>query len=375
MAFPMKMRKLPRRLAKSFIHTSPVRKFSIVVLALFIVVFGIAGDKLLFHGSAASSSELSYGDINGDGVVSVLDLSALLTTYGTTNTADDINGDGSVNVLDLSVLLSHYGTPVPEPPVGGIWSSAYYPGWLQSGHTMASLPWSGMTQINDFSLMTSTARNGSIVLGHSLTTSNMQALVTAAHQHGIKINISIGGAEDNNFDAACSTTNRSTFVSNLISYVTTYEFDGVDLDIEQDFNHTDYQNCVHAIRTALDQLPTPRKTLTMSADPDWQAGMASLVQQYVDQINLMSYWGTVTDIPAELNNYTSLGIPASKLGVGIGLNENDMTEYKNPASCNAKAGYVAANGYGGVMEWTLTDDQDQNAGKTPCFDNIASYMQ
>lgn len=375
MSFLKKMRRLSRRLAKIVRHTSATRKLSIVTLALFVVVFGITGDRLLSRSSAATSANLAYGDINGDNIVNVLDLSALLTGYGTKTAADDVNGDGTVNVLDLSVVLSHYGKTVPtEPPVSGIWSSAYYPGWLQSFYPLSSLPWKDLTQINDFSLMTSTARDGSVTLGHSLTVSNMQVLVAAAHQHSVKVYISVGGAEDNNFDAACNPTYRNKFVTNLVSYVTTYGFDGIDLDIEQDFNHTDYQDCVAAIRAALDQLPAPRRGLTMSADPDWQAYMAVLVWQYVDQINLMSYWGTVSVIPAELNNYTSIGIPAAKLGIGVGLNEADMAEYKNPTSCDAKANYAAANGYGGVMEWTLTDDQAQNNGATPCFDAIGKYL-
>lgn len=369
------MHKLPHRVRTSFTRLSAARKFSVLVLALFVILFGVLGDHFIFRGAAAPSPALAYGDVNGDNKVDIFDLSALLSQYGTVNAADDVNGDGQVGILDLSTILSHYGTNVPtEPPVSGFWSTGYYVGWLKSATPPSSLPWKDFTQVNDFSLLTSTARDGTIVLAHSLTTANMQATVAAAHQHGVKVNIAIGGAEDNNFDAACNTINRSKFVSNLIQYVTTYGYDGIDLDIEQDFNHTDYQNCVHDIRAALDQLPAPRKTLTMSADPDWQAYMAVLVWQYVDQINLMSYWGTASNMATELSNYTSLGIPKYKLGVGIGLNEAGMAEYKNPSSCSAKASFVAANGYGGVMEWTASDDQLQNNGQTPCLDAIGAYV-
>ena len=48
------------------------------------------------------------GDLNNDGVVNVLDLSILLSNFGTANSVADINKDGTVNILDLSVLLSHY---------------------------------------------------------------------------------------------------------------------------------------------------------------------------------------------------------------------------------------------------------------------------
>jgi hypothetical protein len=48
------------------------------------------------------------GDINADGRVNVLDLSALLGAWGTANAADDFNHDGTVNTFDLSILLGHW---------------------------------------------------------------------------------------------------------------------------------------------------------------------------------------------------------------------------------------------------------------------------
>jgi len=62
-------------------------------------------------------SELRFtmqGDINRDGDVNILDLSALLANFGKsagaiTNHWADINGDGDVNILDLSILLANFG--------------------------------------------------------------------------------------------------------------------------------------------------------------------------------------------------------------------------------------------------------------------------
>jgi hypothetical protein len=53
------------------------------------------------------------GDLNGDGIVDVLDLLMLLDAWGachrTGNCPADLNGDGSVDVLDLLILLDHWG--------------------------------------------------------------------------------------------------------------------------------------------------------------------------------------------------------------------------------------------------------------------------
>lgn len=50
------------------------------------------------------------GDINQDGAVGILDLSTLLSTWGTSNAASDLNNDGKVDILDLSTLLTQWGT-------------------------------------------------------------------------------------------------------------------------------------------------------------------------------------------------------------------------------------------------------------------------
>jgi chitinase len=253
------------------------------------------------------------------------------------------------------------------------WSSGYYVGWMQAAYPPATIPWKGVTHLLQFSIMTSSARDGSLnTTAHSLNPAYMRAAVAAAHQQHRKILISIGGAEDNNFDAACNPTNRARFISNLVGLMQTYGYDGIDLDIEQDFGfpaHLDYIACVSGIRAALDQM-APRPQLTMAADPDWQSYMASQVWPYVDQINLMSYWSDMSVISTRLARYTSAGIPRSKLGVGLGLGGDGGID-TTAVACAAKAAYVLANGYGGIMEWRITDDQQLHARLTPCVDAFA----
>ncbi len=49
------------------------------------------------------------GDINGDGVVDVLDFNALLVHWGQTGSgiAADLNNDGVVDILDFNILIIH----------------------------------------------------------------------------------------------------------------------------------------------------------------------------------------------------------------------------------------------------------------------------
>jgi hypothetical protein len=65
--------------------------------------------------TAISVTTTKAGDVNGDNLVNIYDLSLLLSNYNKTtgqltNTAIDINQDGVVDVFDLSILLSKYGS-------------------------------------------------------------------------------------------------------------------------------------------------------------------------------------------------------------------------------------------------------------------------
>ncbi len=57
----------------------------------------------------AKNNATCMGDIDGDDMVGVSDLLALIDVWGTPATDADINGDGVVNILDLLVVLATWG--------------------------------------------------------------------------------------------------------------------------------------------------------------------------------------------------------------------------------------------------------------------------
>jgi GH18 family chitinase len=250
------------------------------------------------------------------------------------------------------------------------WSTGYYVGWLKTKYTPEMIPWKSLTYLAQFSLLSN--RDGSLTIAHQLTPEFMQATVAEAHKHNVKILITVGGADDENFDEACNANNRSNFVNNVLNVIKTYGYDGVDMDVERDFNRTDFANCFKELRRTLNTL-TPQPVLAMAVVPEWQAAMTALVAQYVDQINLMSYATNVNGMGALLNKFTSLGIPKSKLGIGLGLGDGGGVD-TNSVSCDAKAKYAIDNSYGGVMEWMITDDLDAHNGQTPCLDAVSNYV-
>ena len=72
-------------------------------------------EMTLHQDSEAESVAGSSGcpaDVNGDGIVSVLDLLCVLSAWGAFGCPEDINGDGIVDVQDLLELLASWG-PCP----------------------------------------------------------------------------------------------------------------------------------------------------------------------------------------------------------------------------------------------------------------------
>ena len=47
-------------------------------------------------------------DVNGDGVVNILDLTLVAQGFGTDSLKGDVNGDGFVNILDLVFVANQF---------------------------------------------------------------------------------------------------------------------------------------------------------------------------------------------------------------------------------------------------------------------------
>ena len=66
--------------------------------------------SVVFNSAVYSATIILQGDINGDGVVDVLDYNILRANFGQTGANQaDINGDDVVDVLDYNILRAHFG--------------------------------------------------------------------------------------------------------------------------------------------------------------------------------------------------------------------------------------------------------------------------
>jgi len=239
-------------------------------------------------------------------------------------------------------------TPTPTPtPSSGLWVTGYYPGWVRTTMPPSAIDYTALTHIVDFSLRP--RADGSLEDNHGILP-NAAATVAAAHASGVKVLLCIGGARTSEgFKGATSSAQLTTFVNNIVSTVTRYGYDGVDLDWEPltSVDRPAFVAMVNALQARLSTM-TPRRQLTAAVD-SWSATTLGMVASKFDQVNIMTYdmsgvsgdWG-VSWFNSPLHNgglnrpsgnalpsaersfgtYRSGGVAAGKLGIGVAFYGN-----------------------------------------------------
>ena len=138
-------------------------------------------------------------------------------------------------------------------------SVLFWVGW--DGGKLSTIPWSAVTQVDLFSLSTC-ARKGRPAADctgpRSLSTkfnglTTVGGFVRLVHRHHKLALISIGGSDNPDWYYPCNPSNVAAFARNLVRYMRSNGFDGIDLDIEQDagtgtprFTAADLRACTRA---------------------------------------------------------------------------------------------------------------------------------
>ena len=220
------------------------------------------------------------------------------------------------------------------------WVSAYYAGWMQDGYPPSAVDFGAMTHVIHFSLEPG---NGGTIsgTGNGITPSASQALVSTAHAAGKKAIVTVGGwGADGGFVNATNSANRATFVANLVDFMTTYSYDGIDIDWEPVTSPAQFKLFIPELRAAM-TAAKPGSLLTIAVMGTDQAVID--MQSYFDQINLMTYdmsgawsgWVTWHNSPiydggatfpstgeslpsanGDIDAYLAKGVTKAKLGIG-----------------------------------------------------------
>jgi len=251
-------------------------------------------------------------------------------------------------ILLLAVVFSfERGEPAaprdqnPDTSSAEKWVSAYYAGWMQGHLPIAAIDFSAITHLMHFSIYP----NGGSKIDGTLNGINREsslAVTAAAHAAGKKAIITVGGwGADKAFDEATNNANRDQFITNLVSYMASNGYDGIDIDWEPVTSPAQFRKFIPDLRAAMKRA-NPH-ALLMTAVFSYDVSVVEM-HKYFDQVNLMTYdmagpWdGWVTWHTAPLSNggnrfpstdgllpsvemsvdqYKKSGVPAKKLGIGI----------------------------------------------------------
>jgi chitinase len=240
-------------------------------------------------------------------------------------------------------------------------------------------PWNDLTEDNLFAIQT-TAGSSLDTTGEGLSSMNVPNWVANVHAHHRLALITIGGIADQHWEIACNNTYRSAFVSNLVNYMKSNGFDGIDLDIEDDAWSAEgppaaaMTTCVEAIATAAHAATTAagaRPLISEDVTTPWMGSWVAPFQSYIDQFNLMTYGDTCANqcstFTSDIQATISQGVPKAKMVLGIDV----IDSYPSAGDCGNIAKYASQQGLAGVMVWDIHQDQAHNNG---CFDQLTPYV-
>lgn len=271
----------------------------------------------------------------------------------------------------------------------------YLPTWGDFDDNLSKINFSTFTHIN---LAFANPDETGTVSFTDLTPAQVSAVVSKCHEANTKIAVSIGGgaADTDLWLSFMHGESMEMVVTSLISLVETYEFDGIDVDLEGDLVLSEhYKPFVVYLH---DQLPS--EILYTAALANWSAGgLSTDMLLLYDFVNVMSYdytgpWAPYQPGPhssyqqalSDMNYWKNTKmLPVQNIVLGVpfyGYDFQDQSHvyyvsYKEIVSTNAgaentdKVGNTYYNGlatiksktelslqYGGIMIWEITQDVD-----------------
>jgi len=115
---------------------------------------------------------------------------------------------------------------------------------------------------------------------------HLDSMITAAHQHNVKVIATIGNGVSLTL---LTDTSRANFIDSLVSSVVALQLDGIDVDLEGDHINKDYEGFVGDLSAAL----KVKGKLMTAAIATWEsATLSDKALSYFDFLNIMTYDAT-----------------------------------------------------------------------------------
>lgn len=149
------------------------------------------------------------------------------------------------------------------------------------------------------------------------------------------------------------------FAANVVDFLRTYGLNGIDVDWETNVDKNSLSTLIKNLATALH--PQGYKLTLDVTSPSWcpDCWDVNVIQQYVDQINIMSYGGR--DLQQMASDWINAGLSPGKIIGGIDT-EIDGDMFDNPESITKKCNIAKQLKFAGMMSWRLDNDYCESTG-------------
>ena len=228
----------------------------------------------------------------------------------------------------------------------GPWIVGFYTAGL--GQRVSEIPWRKITHLH--LCCAAPGPNGNLA-ENWLQPASYSSIRSLARANYVKLVLSIYAESSvNNWFSNTSPDLIDAFVKNIAAYITSNDFDGVDLDWEGEVNAFHYIRLITKLRSAL-----PYKFLSIDVyNPGSLVTVAAESYSSLDQVNVMCYdmakghrvtWhnsalfqaGDVRLMACDwrIGAFVEAGVPKAKLGIGIpayGYVWNGATEPLHPGA-------------------------------------------
>ncbi|HTL33544.1 MAG TPA: glycoside hydrolase family 18 protein [Kofleriaceae bacterium] len=226
----------------------------------------------------------------------------------------------------------------------GQWVLGYYVGYDISSYPIASIDWTALTHVAFAPMVVKADQTLDFSFDdqQGMGPQHAMDLATAAHAHGVKALLMLGGAGAGpNIANAARPANRAAFVTRLLDALSTLGYDGIDLDWEDSVVLDDLVGLAHDLRAAKPDIVLSYPGGMINGNfQTVDARMAQLAAS-LDRFFVQSYYPSTavagsgwdswflapqsgvsptTPIAADdtLMRHEAVGIPKAKLGLGIG---------------------------------------------------------
>jgi GH18 family chitinase len=182
------------------------------------------------------------------------------------------------------------------------------------------IPYKKLTHINYSFLIPNSDGSFKPINGSS----KLEQIVSTAHGHNVKVNISVGGwGWDAQFEElAANPESRTAFVQNLKAFVDEYQLAGADIDWEYPDPGQSSQNFLALIQEL--RATMPEKLLTtavVSYGDEYGSGIPDESFELFDFVNIMTYdgpdHGTMEQFEKGLSYWSTRGLPKEKTVMGV----------------------------------------------------------